>query len=443
MAITIKKQLGICSLVLAAIFGQVLFNSCAQDNKPENRTCQHKSIFKNRASLKNYQYNYIVLLDLSGRIVDSSQFEKDIAIINSIYCSFETKIKFSNMLNAKDVFSTLVIQSKDEFQYFDKLDFEDTLSCVFTELELSEKKYRGVRAKTFNEQLSLLYDLSSSTMSDNESTGMLSEDVIRTFRDILPKKVMLGDSVKNLVFLITDGNINPDAMNELFSNITGERICYPYISVMMLEMKDNGNGKSRVWNDWFRNKLNIPFVLFNTAELSKKDNYKEIDKFIYEAPFAGNYGLDSNDCSQTFPQITDTVVSDTSYQWKEAPPLTDRAAILKKIEVLLNQLPGSFNMCDNAGNDRKIDSIIECFADKGDLETFFETDSRSIISYKIIHWDDPERSKTLNTFLKDFQYTGNKQSNDGKTKRYKVDLRGSKLNVENKCTYLIIHEKWN
>jgi hypothetical protein len=69
--------------------------------------------------------NYIVLLDLSDRLIEHGQSERDIEIVNAVYDLFEQSVRQNLVINSKDKFQ--VIMAPQKGIPYDCSEYEDAL----------------------------------------------------------------------------------------------------------------------------------------------------------------------------------------------------------------------------------------------------------------------------------------------------------------------------
>src|SRR5690606_27824858 len=140
---------------------------------------------------KPINHNYIILLDLSDRIIaHKDQIHRDKAVINTIFQCFKAKAKESYYIKSSDQFKVLIAEQIS--MPVDILKFEDKLRLNLGNLPVSKKKSELDKLEgQLGEILNELYADASFYQNSNEFKGA---QIWKYFNEGLETEIIHGDS---------------------------------------------------------------------------------------------------------------------------------------------------------------------------------------------------------------------------------------------------------
>ena len=254
--------------------------------------------------------NYIVLLDLSDRILNNKQQQvpKDIFVVESIYAAFKSKLNSKDpsrlYYGVNDKLKVLVAPQKNTLP--DVYNMTGNLRITLSSVQPEQKaKLITETEKKFN---SLLPEIYKKAVISNNSTDYAGADIWKYFNEDLQDD--LEKDATNTLFIITDGYMNFEntegrlSKNNRFTSCTqiinhlkkqpdwNNRFQdgdfgllpvnkkFPNLKVILLELnpKDDWAGEytllTTIWSKWF-NEMGISSYAF-----IKDDNINEINESI-------------------------------------------------------------------------------------------------------------------------------------------------------------------
>lgn len=279
--------------------------------------------------------NYIMLLDLSDRILANNQQQvpKDIQVIQSIYAAFRSK------LNAKDP-TRLYFSVNDKLKLMvapqrttanDVYDMAGDLRVSLASAQPEQKaKMLEETEKKFNTELPQLY---RRAVVSNNSTSYAGADIWKYFNEDLQDD--LEKDAQNTLFILTDGYMDFESLSGRASHNNRYTSCsqiinnlkkapdwnsrfkegdygllpvnkrFPNLKVIVLELnpKDDWTGEynllTTIWSKWFT-EMGIKSYAF-----IKDDNINEINESI-EKLLKVKLPSSANITSISWTPVTDT-----------------------------------------------------------------------------------------------------------------------------------------
>ncbi|HTE13228.1 MAG TPA: hypothetical protein VK645_19750 [Chitinophagaceae bacterium] len=265
--------------------------------------------------------NYIVLLDLSDRILFDSlqQIPKDIEVVQSIYSIFKSK------LNIKD-------SSKKYYGITDKLKLLGAPNWFYASVDLSAEQPAKREAipdkmeKTFN---ALLPEIYKGVISGTSNTEYAGADIWKYFNEHLTDD--LDKEGQNTLFIVTDGYMNlnntkeppaqknryascgqiinalkdyPDWENRFTTDDYGllpisKKFANLRVILLQVNPKEGWNGEysllTKIWDKWFTEMgiSNYSFI--------KNDSTNKVKEMLGKLM---NVKIDSTTTSEQWAQIT-------------------------------------------------------------------------------------------------------------------------------------------
>ncbi len=145
------------------------------------------------------KHSFIVLLDLSDRLLQSNQAARDEAIVASIFQAFENQAKKKHYIYAKDIFKVVIAPQEGGI---DEQVFTQDLYLDLGKLKLSEKRKAIEQLKS--RLPSLVHQLyQQATAHKTQEKHFQGADLWRYFNDYLSNDVRT--ETFNHLFILTDG----------------------------------------------------------------------------------------------------------------------------------------------------------------------------------------------------------------------------------------------
>jgi len=156
-----------------------------------------KDIPDNAAVLK--PINYIVLLDLSDRLLVHGQVKRDINIIESVYFQFCDQVRKNLVINSKDKFQVL-IATQQKINY-NPSDFQDKL---YIDMGIISPSLKLSAMEEFSSYLDiLLNELYTCAYQGDIGMNYMGSNIWQFFNDKLSHLICPG--YDNILLVLTDG----------------------------------------------------------------------------------------------------------------------------------------------------------------------------------------------------------------------------------------------
>jgi hypothetical protein len=176
-----KKYTIILALLLAAAL-----NSCKQGLAEASKK-------------KESRLNFVVLVDLSDRIIYPSQSEKDIAAIESLFSRFERKVNRNLVIKSADKFRVRIIPQRGS-----RLPAEQWENRLSLDLSILDPGSKAKSLNLFREQLHQnLQELYREAYQGNQPENYFGVDTWSYFFDQVTPDILPG--YDNTVLVLTDG----------------------------------------------------------------------------------------------------------------------------------------------------------------------------------------------------------------------------------------------
>lgn len=164
----------------------VLFHSCSVQEQTEGTEKQ--------------QDNYIVLLDLSDRLLNDGQVEQDIELICHLFEKYELAVRNNLIINSKDEFRVVI--APQEKMSVKRSQSESLLYLDMSKINIAEKRVRLEEFKiSLRGSLNKLY--SEALLNKTKTSDFEGADIWKYFNDYLPGDIK--DDCNNLLFVLSDG----------------------------------------------------------------------------------------------------------------------------------------------------------------------------------------------------------------------------------------------
>jgi hypothetical protein len=227
------------------------------------------------------KHNYIVLLDLSDRlIVQENQPARDKQIIRELYSLFERKVKKELYLKSRDEIKVVIAPQLGAGLRRDV--FEDRLYINMKTIgNVYRKSHEEERRKAFYANVDTLYRNAVFSRSPHDYHGA---DIWKYFYEDLKTDYSKDPQTENYLFILTDGYpIVGHNQNKLLQ-VKNE---FPDLNIVLLEASPRETDMEwdrimGVWEEWFR-KIGVKkYTLIKRGSITKE--LEQIKGVVTEAP---------------------------------------------------------------------------------------------------------------------------------------------------------------
>lgn len=231
-------------------------------NLPPDRTKKKEQIVRSK-------HNYIVLLDLSDRlIVQENQPARDKQIIRHLYSLFEQKVKKDLYIKSRDEMKVVIAPQAGSALKRDV--FEDRLYVNMENIKnIYRKSQESERRENFVANLDTLY---SNAVFSYQASDYYGADIWKYFYEDLKVDYSKDELVKNYLFILTDGYpIVGKDQNKLLA-IKNE---FPDLHIVLLEAAPREKDMEwdrimGIWEDWFQRIGVKKYTLIKRGAISKE-----------------------------------------------------------------------------------------------------------------------------------------------------------------------------
>jgi hypothetical protein len=180
-----KSTASIITIALAIIISSC---GCRQNNKLSPKT-----------QPANVKHNFVIVLDLSDRLLNSGQGEKDSSMIMAVFGEFEKKARNPLIVTSNDRFAIRIIPQRGSSLLKDS--YENRLSIDLSSVDAAHKNASFV---TFKEGLSkTISQLYKDAQLGNSAKDYFGVDIWKFFHDEINSE--LRNDAENKVVVLTDG----------------------------------------------------------------------------------------------------------------------------------------------------------------------------------------------------------------------------------------------
>lgn len=182
-------------LILFISLVSIVFISCSKEVKTKSKPI-----------------NYVVILDLSDRILANNQLEKDAFLIETFFKKFQEKSMQNLILNSKNRFSVKIIPQKNSplnHEYF-----ENKLQLYLGEINVKDKKTKMQELST--SILNELQKLKKEALYSDKSTAYFGVDIWSFLHDNGAK--LSKANYENTFLMLTDGYFDFENQNHVIQD---------------------------------------------------------------------------------------------------------------------------------------------------------------------------------------------------------------------------------
>lgn len=210
--------------------------------------CKFPSPEKKKKEVR-IKHNYIILLDLSDRlIVQDQQPQRDKEIIKHLYSLFEEKVKKEMYLKSRDEIRVVIAPQKGAG--LNRNSIEDKLYVNMSSMDpISRKAKEEKRRADFSANLDTLYRKAVFSRNPNDYYGA---DIWKYFYEDLKIDYSNDTLTQNYLFILTDGYPIVGQQNKLLK----VKNDFPDLEIVLLEAapreKDlEWDHLMNIWEEWF------------------------------------------------------------------------------------------------------------------------------------------------------------------------------------------------
>lgn len=222
------------------------------------------------------KYNYIVLLDLSDRlIIQKDQANRDKELLKYMYTQFEERVKKNLYIRSRDEFKVVIAHQKGSGLYTS--DFEDKLYVNIESIpSVMRRSKEEERRNTIIGNIDTLYQKAVFSKNPKDYYGA---DIWKYFYEDLKLDYAKDTLTNNILFILTDGY--PIVGKDL-AKLQPVKNSYPDLKVVIIEAapRDKDMEWDRIqelWQSWFEDiGINDYEFIKRTAISKEKDRIKEL-----------------------------------------------------------------------------------------------------------------------------------------------------------------------
>ncbi len=224
---------------------------------------------KEKKASQRMKHNYIVLLDLSDRIiVQENQPDRDKEIIRKLYGMFEGQVKKDLYIKSRDEIKVVIAPQKGSDVRRDV--FEDRL---YVNMDNIQKIYRrskeDERRKDFYANLDSLYQEALFSKKPEDYHGA---DIWKYFYEDLKVDYVKDTLTENYLFILTDGYPIVGKNQIKLQEVKNE---YPDLHIVLIEAAPREKDMEwdrimGIWENWFDNIGVKQYTLIKRGAISKE-----------------------------------------------------------------------------------------------------------------------------------------------------------------------------
>jgi hypothetical protein len=215
------------------------------------------------------KHNYIVLLDLSDRlIVQDNQPERDKEIINALYKLFEDRVRKNLYIKSRDEFKVVIAPQRGSG--LQKEVYEDRMYYNMEEIKnVFKQPQEKERREEFRNNLDSLYEEAVFSKNPERYYGA---DIWKYFYEDLKVDYVEDTLTENYLFIITDGYPIVGKEQVKLQEVKDQ---FPDLHVILIEAAPREKDMEwdrimGIWEEWF-NEIGVKeYTLIKRGALSKE-----------------------------------------------------------------------------------------------------------------------------------------------------------------------------
>ncbi len=223
------------------------------------------------------KYNFIILLDLSDRIiVQDNQPARDKEIIKQIYNLFEERVKKDLYIKSRDEIKVVIAPQRGSDLATNK--FEDRLYINMDNIKnIFRRKNEELRRKEFFANLDTLYQKAVFSKNPEDYYGA---DIWKYFYEDLKSDYSYDTLTKNFLFILTDGYPIVGKDKQKLQPIKDK---FPDLNVVLVEAAPREKDMEwdhimDLWGEWFKEIGINHYTMIKRMAISKEK--EEIAKIV-------------------------------------------------------------------------------------------------------------------------------------------------------------------
>ena len=235
---------------------------------------------KKKAEAPRIKHNYIVLLDLSDRlIVQDNQPARDKELISNLYYQFEEKVKKDLYIKSGDEIKIVIAPQRGADLKRDV--FEDRLYVNMNTIKNVYRKTREEeRRNNFMANLDTLYRDAVFSSNREDYHGA---DIWKYFYEDLPMDYSPDADTKNFLFIITDGY---PIVGQNRNKLLEVKNKFPDLQIILLEAAPRDKDMEwdhvmSIWQEWFDNMGIKKYTLIKRGSITKE--IEQVQSLIQES----------------------------------------------------------------------------------------------------------------------------------------------------------------
>jgi hypothetical protein len=231
------KELNIKGIIVYGLFlSLIIINGCNLPQPKEKKL--------------NVKHNYIVLLDLSDRlIVQANQPERDKEIIKGLYSIFESRVKRNLYIKSRDEIK--VVMAPQRGSNVNREEFEDRLYVNMDKIKnIYRKPKEKERRNEFYANIDSLYKQAVFSKAPESYDGA---DIWKYFYEDLSVDYVSDTLTENFLFILTDGYPIVGKTQVKLQQVKDQ---FPDLHIVLIEAAPREEDMEwdrimTVWEDWF------------------------------------------------------------------------------------------------------------------------------------------------------------------------------------------------
>ena len=224
---------------------------------------------KERSRRINVKHNYIVLLDLSDRlIVQENQPERDKEIIKELYRIYEERVRRNLYIKSRDEIKVVIAPQKGS--QLRREEFEDRLYVNMDNIKnVYRKPKEDVRRAAFYSNVDTLYEKAVFSRNPKSYQGA---DIWKYFYEDLKVDYVSDTLAENYLFILTDGYPIVGKTKVKLKEVKNK---FPDLYIVLVEAAPRERDMEwdrimAIWEDWFEEVGVKGYTLIKRGAISKE-----------------------------------------------------------------------------------------------------------------------------------------------------------------------------